>query len=44
MNPFTCIIIDDDEIDRLTVVSYAKRFPNLKIMGVLKMQKAPYHC
>jgi len=34
MNPFNCIIIDDDEIDRLTVVSYAKRFPSLKIIGV----------
>ena len=36
MNPFSCIIIDDDEIDRLTVVSYAKRFPNLKIIGVFE--------
>ena len=36
MIPFTCIIIDDDEIDRLTVVSYAKRFSNLKIVGVFE--------
>lgn len=36
MNPFNCIIIDDDEIDRLTVVSYAKRFPNLKIIGIFE--------
>lgn len=36
MNPFKCIIIDDDEIDRLTVVSYVKRFPNLKIIGVFE--------
>ncbi len=36
MISFNCIIIDDDEIDRLTVVSYAKRFPNLKIMGVFE--------
>lgn len=36
MNPFNCIIIDDDEIDRLTVVSYAKRFSNLKIIGVFE--------
>jgi two-component system LytT family response regulator len=28
-----CIIIDDDEIDRLTVISYAKRFSNLNILG-----------
>jgi DNA-binding LytR/AlgR family response regulator len=36
MNHFSCIIIDDDEIDRLTVVSYVKRFPNLKIIGVFE--------
>lgn len=36
MTPFNCIIIDDDEIDRLTVVSYAKRFSNLNIMGVFE--------
>jgi two-component system, LytTR family, response regulator len=34
MKIYNCIIIDDDEIDRLTVVSYAKRFPLLKIIGV----------
>ncbi|SEG43345.1 two component transcriptional regulator, LytTR family [Halpernia humi] len=27
------IIIDDDEIDRLTVLSYAKRFPILNVLG-----------
>ncbi len=31
---YNCIIIDDDEIDRLTVVSYAKKFPSLNIIGV----------
>lgn len=31
---YNCIIVDDDEIDRLTVVSYAKKFPALKIIGV----------
>lgn len=36
MNPFNCIIIDDDEIDRLMVVSLAKRFSNLKIIGVFE--------
>lgn len=36
MIPFNCIIIDDDEIDRLTVVSYAKRFSNLKIISVFE--------
>lgn len=34
MGPFNCIIIDDDEIDRLTVVSFAKKFPTLNILGV----------
>jgi len=39
MNPFHCIIVDDDEIDRLTVVSYAKRFPSLKIIGIFEDAK-----
>jgi two-component system, LytTR family, response regulator len=34
MKKLNCIIIDDDEIDRLTVVSYAKKFPNLNIVGI----------
>lgn len=34
MKTFNCIIIDDDEIDRITVVSFAKRFPSLQIVGV----------
>lgn len=34
MKSFNCIIIDDDEIDRLTVLSFAKRFVNLNIVGV----------
>lgn len=32
----TCIIIDDDEIDRLTVLSFAKKFPVLDILGVFE--------
>lgn len=28
-----CIIVDDDEIDRLTVLSYAKKFPILNVIG-----------
>ena len=36
MNPFNCIIIDDDEIDRLTVVSYVNGFSNLNIVGVFE--------
>lgn len=31
---YNCMIIDDDEIDRLTVVSFAKKFPMLNIVGV----------
>ena len=34
MKPFDCIIVDDDEMDRLVVVSYAKRFSILNIVGV----------
>ena len=34
MKAFNCIIVDDEEIDRLVVVSYAKRFPILNIVGV----------
>lgn len=34
MKPFDCIIVDDDEMDRLVVVSYAKRFSTLHIVGV----------
>lgn len=31
-----CIIVDDDEIDRLMVTSFVKRFPNLNIIGVFE--------
>jgi two-component system LytT family response regulator len=34
MKAFNCIIVDDEEIDRLAVLSYAKRFPILNITGV----------
>ncbi|MFM9989622.1 LytR/AlgR family response regulator transcription factor [Flavobacterium sp.] len=36
MNHFNCIIVDDDEIDRLRVVSYTKKYPNLKIVGIFE--------
>ncbi|MGX7667518.1 LytR/AlgR family response regulator transcription factor [Flavobacterium pedocola] len=36
MKKLNCIIIDDDEIDRLTVVSLAKKFPVLHIAGVFE--------
>ena len=31
---YTCIVVDDNELDRLTVVSYARRVPFLHIAGV----------
>lgn len=34
MSQYNCIIVDDDEIDRLTAVSFAKKFPELHIVGV----------
>jgi two-component system LytT family response regulator len=39
MEKFNCIIVDDDEIDRLTVLSLAKRFDNLTVMGVFESSK-----
>ncbi|MGO4773449.1 LytR/AlgR family response regulator transcription factor [Flavobacterium sp. W22_SRS_FK3] len=36
MKKYSCIIIDDDEIDRLTVLSFAKKFPILNILGVFE--------
>jgi two-component system, LytTR family, response regulator len=36
MEKLNCIIVDDDEIDRLTVLSLAKRFDNLNILGVFE--------
>lgn len=33
MEKLNCIIVDDNEIDRLTVLSFAKRFQNLNILG-----------
>ena len=34
MKPFNCIIVDDDEMDRLAVLSYAKRFSTLNVIGI----------
>ena len=36
MAKFNCIIIDDDEIDRLTILSFAKKFPVLNILGLFE--------
>ena len=32
--PYSCIIVDDDEIDRLTTLSFARKFPFLDILGI----------
>lgn len=34
MEKLQCLIVDDDEIDRLTVLSFAKKFPQLQVVGV----------
>lgn len=34
MKNLNCIIVDDNEIDRLTVLSFVKRFPEITILGV----------
>ncbi len=34
MKTYKCIIVDDDEMDRLVVQSYAKRFDSMTIAGV----------
>lgn len=39
MNNWKCIIVDDEDVDRLMVLSFAKRFPNLSIVGVYKSSK-----
>lgn len=33
MRNLNCIIVDDDEIDRLMVISMVKKFPHLKLIG-----------
>src|ERR1700759_775181 len=31
---YTCVIIDDNELDRLMVTTYVKKIPNLQISGI----------
>lgn len=33
MKTWKCLIVDDEDVDRLMVVSFAKRFPELEIVG-----------
>jgi len=45
MKNLTCIIIDDDEIDQLMVVSFVKRFPHLDLRGAfLSAEEALSFC
>lgn len=37
---YTCIIVDDEEVDRLTVLHYAKQYPFLSIIGSFDSAKA----
>lgn len=39
MAKINCIIVDDEEIDRLMVLSFSKRFPKLNILGVFESAK-----
>ena len=39
MKQYNCIIVDDDEIDRLTITSFVKRFPNFSILGIFDNAK-----
>jgi two-component system LytT family response regulator len=36
MNQWKCIIVDDEDVDRLMVLSFAKRYPMLQIAGTFK--------
>lgn len=42
MEKLRCIIVDDDEIDRLTVLSYAKKFSQLEVVGVFASAKEAF--
>lgn len=44
MEKFTCIIVDDVEIDRLMVTSYVSRFTDFNIIGVFSNAKAAMEC
>lgn len=45
MKNLTCIIVDDDEIDQLMVVSFIKRFPHLELLGAfMKAEEALVFC
>ena len=33
-SPYSCVIVDDDEVDRLTTLSFAVKYPFLQIAGI----------
>jgi two-component system LytT family response regulator len=33
-SPYNCVIVDDDEIDRLTTLSFARKYPFLQVSGL----------
>ena len=35
-NDYSCIIVDDNEIDRLTVTSFVRRYPFIRITGIFE--------
>jgi two-component system LytT family response regulator len=35
-NKYSCIIVDDNELDRLTTVSFARRYPFIQVEGVFE--------
>ncbi len=35
-NPHYCVIIDDNEIDRLTALAHARQYPSLNVVGVFE--------
>lgn len=39
-SPVSCIIVDDDEVDRLTTLSFVRKYPFLKIDGVYASAEA----
>ncbi|MBL7922042.1 MAG: response regulator transcription factor [Bacteroidia bacterium] len=43
MNKLNCIIVDDNEIDRLAVLSHVKKDPNFNIVGVFENAKEAFY-
>ena len=35
-NPHPCVIVDDNEIDRLTALAHARQYPSLSVIGVFE--------